>query len=118
VTFSEIERLSSWANGQEKFALGIEDPDIFLFKVDLDMVLLQLADSGKAVYRIPGEAAHRLGDDEVDATGEGIGNHLFETVPMAGIGRRNALVRRPTQIPTPGCSGCSEFNNQFAPRNL
>ena len=56
-------------------------------------MLLQLADGGQAVHRIPGKAAHRLGDDEVYLPGEGVGNHLIETDPALCVRAGNALVR-------------------------
>lgn len=80
-------------DGNEQFALAVEGPDVFLFKVDLHAMLLQLADGGQAVHRVSGKAAHRLGDDEVYFPGEGIGDHLIETSPALCIRARNALIR-------------------------
>ena len=80
-------------DGNEQFTLGIEGPDVLLLEVDLHVMLLQLADGGQAVHRVSGKAAHRLGDDEVDFPGEGIGDHLIETSPALCIRARNALIR-------------------------
>ena len=56
-------------------------------------MLLQLADGGQAVHGVAGKAAHRLGDDEVDFPGEGIGDHLIETSPALCVRAGNALIR-------------------------
>ena len=57
-------------DGDEQFAFAVEGPDIFLFKVALDAVFLELADGRKAVHGVPSESADRLGDDQVDLSGE------------------------------------------------
>ena len=48
-------------DGDEQLPLGIECPDIFLFKIALTAFLLQFPDSGKAVHGIPCEAGYALG---------------------------------------------------------
>ena len=40
-------------------------PNVFLLKIDLYALFLQIAHRGQAVHCIPGEAADGLGDDEV-----------------------------------------------------
>lgn len=48
-------------------------------------MLLQVPDRGQAVNRIASETADRLGDDQIDLSGERVGDHLIE--PLAPAGR-------------------------------
>ena len=52
-------------DGDEQLALGIEGLGVFLFKVDLRAVLLELADGGKVVHCVSGETAEAFRDDQV-----------------------------------------------------
>ena len=79
-------------DSDEQLALAVKGPDVLLLEVDLHAMLLQLADGGQAVHRVPGKAAHRLGDDEVYLPGEGIGDHLIETRPSLCVRAGNALI--------------------------
>ena len=56
-------------------------------------MLFQLSDRHEAVHRIAGEAADRLGHDQIDLPGKGILDHLIESFPVAGIGSADAFVR-------------------------
>ena len=65
-------------------ALAVKCPDVLLFKIALDAVFLELADGGQAVHRVPGKPADALGHDEVDASGQGVRDHLVEALAMPG----------------------------------
>lgn len=60
-------------DGQQKLAFAVERPDVLFLEIDLNAMLLQLADGGEAVDRVAGETADRLCDDQVDLPGEGVG---------------------------------------------
>ena len=80
-------------DGDEQLALGIEGPDVLLLKITLAAVLLQLPYGGKAVDRVPCEPRHALGDDEVDAAGEGVLHHLVKAAAVPCGGCTDPLIR-------------------------
>lgn len=47
-------------DGQKKFTLSIECPDILLLEIDLCAVFFQLPYGRKAVHRVPGKSADAL----------------------------------------------------------
>ena len=79
-------------NGEEKLALGVEGPYIFLFKENLDAFFFELSDRKQAVNRVSCETADRLCYDEVDLTVQGCFNHLVKAITAFGTRSRNALV--------------------------
>ena len=79
-------------NGEEKLALGVESPYVFLFKENLDTFFFELSDRKQAVNRVSCETADGLCYDEVDLTVQGGFNHLVKAVTAFGTRSRNALV--------------------------
>ena len=79
-------------NGNQQFALTVKGVNVFFFKENLHMMLLQLTDGDQAVDRISGKSADRLGDDEVDFPGEGICDHLIENLAAFGVRAGNTLI--------------------------
>ena len=77
---------------QQQFALGIKGPYPFFFKIDLDAVLFQLPDGRQAVYGIPGEAADRLCDNQVDLPGQGVLDHAVKPIPLFRIAAGDPFV--------------------------
>jgi hypothetical protein len=69
-------------DSDEEFALGIERPDVFLFEINLDTLVLELAYRCQAVHGISGKAADRFRDDEVDFPFHGIPDHPLETIAI------------------------------------
>ena len=47
-------------DGDQKFALGIHRPDVFLLKINLRPAILQLPNGSQAVHSVPSEAADGL----------------------------------------------------------
>lgn len=94
-------------DGQQKFAFAVERPDVLFLEIDLNAMLLQLADGGEAVDRVAGEMADRLCDDQVDLPGEGVGHHAFEALTLFGVRPGDALV---------GC--CTKRTNKFMPYRI
>ena len=78
---------------QHQFALAVEGPDVFLFKVDLNTLVLQPADGGQAVDRVSGKTADGLGDDEVNLPVERIIHHVLEALAFAGVAAGLSFVR-------------------------
>ena len=74
-------------DGDQQFALAVQGVDIFLFKIDLHALLLQLADGHQAVYGVPGKPADGFRHDEVDFPIERIPYHLVETLALFGVHR-------------------------------
>lgn len=56
-------------------------------------MLFQLPDGGQAVHGIAGKATDRLGDDEIDMSGQGISDHFIEAIPVRRIRSADALIR-------------------------
>lgn len=79
-------------DGDEEFALGIKRPDIFLLEIYLDALVLELAYRRQAVHGVSGETADRFRDDEVDFPIHGIPDHALETIPVPGVGSRDAFI--------------------------
>ena len=79
-------------NGQHQLAFAIKGVDVLLLEVYFDAIVLQFPDRGQAVHGIPGEAAHRLGDDQVDLPGKRVRDHFIETLSVLRAGARDALV--------------------------
>ena len=77
---------------QQKFTLAVEGPDVFFFKIDLDVVLLEFPDGSQAIDCVSGKAADRLRDNQVDLAIKGICNHLLELLTLFGIGAGDAFV--------------------------
>ena len=48
-------------DGDQQLPFGVKCPDIFLFKIALAALFLQLPDGGKAVHGVPCEAGDALG---------------------------------------------------------
>ena len=87
-------------DGDEQLALGIEGPDVFLLKVHLDAVILELPDGCQAVDRIPGETADGFRNDEVDFARQRVPDHRIEPFTMFRIRRRDTFVRvHPCELP-------------------
>ena len=85
---------------QQKFTLAVEGPDVFFFKIDLDVVLLEFPDGSQAIDCVSGKAADRLRDNQVDLAVKGICNHLPELLTLFGIGAGDAFVRiYPDELP-------------------
>ena len=55
-------------------------------------MLFQLSDRHEAVHRIAGEAADRLGHDQIDLSGKGIFDHFIETVPVTSVCSADAFI--------------------------
>ena len=69
----------------DQVTLAVKGPDVFLFKIRLNALVLQLADGGQAVDCVSGKAADGLGDDEIYFPVEGIVHHVLEALALAGI---------------------------------
>ena len=96
MTFSEIERLSSGQgghDGDQHFALAVEGIDVFFFKIDLNIMLLEGADIGEGIDRAS-QTGNGLCNDEVDFPGEGILYHLIKTRTVLGVRTADAFVRK------------------------
>ena len=78
---------------QHQLALAVEGPDVLLLKVNLDALVLELADGGQAVDGVAGEAGDALGDNQVDLPVERIVYHALEALAPAGVAAGFALVR-------------------------
>lgn len=99
-----MDRDSSWRqrghDRQQKLTLAVEGPDVFFFKIDLDVVLLEFPDGSQAIDCVSGKAADRLRDNQVDLAVKGICNHLPELLTLFGIGAGDAFVRiYPDELP-------------------
>ena len=70
---------------QHQLTLAVKGPDVFLFKIRLNALVLQLADGGQAVDCVSGKAADGLGDDEIYFPVKGIAHHVLEALALAGI---------------------------------
>jgi len=79
-------------DGNQQLALGIQRPDVFFLKVDLHTFFLEIAYGGQAVDRVAGKAADRLGDNQIDLTIKGVGDHAFEAHALFGVRACYALV--------------------------
>ncbi len=79
-------------DGDEQLALAVESPDVLLLEIALDAFLLELPDGRQAVHGVAGEAADALGDDEVDLSGQSVGDHPLEALAALGGCARDALV--------------------------
>ncbi len=79
-------------DGNERFALAVEGPDVFFLEVALRAMLLQLTDRGQGVHRVVGKAADRFRYDEIDLACQCIGNHLLEAFAVLGAGAGNAFI--------------------------
>ena len=77
---------------QQHLALAVQRVDVLLLEIDLHVMLLQLADGGQGVHRIPGEAGNRLGDDQVDLARQRILNHAVKALAFLRAGAGDALV--------------------------
>lgn len=55
------------------------------FQINLRAMILELADGGKAVDGVAGEAGNALRNDKVDLPRRGVGYHPVEALPMSGV---------------------------------
>lgn len=69
----------------EQLALGVERPYPLFFKINLRAMILELADGGKAVDGVAGEAGNALRNDKVDLPRRGVGYHPVEALPVSGV---------------------------------
>ena len=60
---------------------------VFLLEIHTDwrVVVLQRLDPHDTVHEVPGEAAHRLRDDEVDFSVHGVRHELLKALPVFRI---------------------------------
>ena len=79
-------------DGDQQLAFAVEGVDSLFFKVHLGPVFLQLPDGGEAVHGISGKAAHRLGHNQIDASGQRVLDHSVEALAASGAHGGDALV--------------------------
>ena len=79
-------------DNDEKFTLTVQRPDVLFFKVYLDAFLFQFPNRCDTVDRVPGEAADRLCNDEVDFACQRIRHHALEALAVLRVGAGDALV--------------------------
>lgn len=79
-------------DGDEQFPFGVEGHDVFFLEEALTAGLLQLSDGGQAVHGVSRKAAHTLGHNQVDFSGQGIPDHAVEAVPALGVDGADALI--------------------------
>ena len=79
-------------DSNEQFALAVQCPDIFLFKINLYPFFLQLTDGSKAVNCIACKAADRFCDDKVYFSVQSILHHAVEAVTVLGVSAGYALI--------------------------
>ena len=79
-------------DSQQQLALGIESPDVFFLEINLGAVFFQLPDGGQGNDSVPGKAADRLRDDQIDLPGQRIRDHPFEAFAFLGVGAGDAFV--------------------------
>lgn len=80
-------------NRKEHLALSIQRVYGLLFKIDRDILVLELPDVLQAVESVSGKSADGLGDDHVDVSGHAFVNHAVELVTLFGVGTGDAVVR-------------------------
>ena len=87
-------------DGDEKLALGVQRPDVFLLEINLHALVLQLPDRCQGIDRVAGKAANGLCDDEVDFPRQRVLDHAVETVAVLCVRRRDTLIRiHPHELP-------------------
>lgn len=70
-----------WHNGKQQFAIAVEYPYVLFFKINPDVLILQLANCNKAVYRISSKTAHWFYNNKVYFTDKRIGNNFIKSIP-------------------------------------
>ena len=76
----------------EKFAFAVHGIDIFLFKEHLYIGGFQLANGVQGVHGIPGEPEDGFGHNQINVSGQCIGDHPVECLPAVDGGAGNTLV--------------------------
>ena len=76
----------------KQFTLAIKGENIFLLKINLRAVFLELSHGGKAVYCISRKTTDGLCNNKVNFTVQGILHHLIEPITVFGIRGRDAFV--------------------------
>lgn len=65
---------------------------VLFLEIDFNALSLQLARHGQAVHRVSGDAAHALGDDQIDLTVQRFRDHIFEALTVFGVGSSDSFV--------------------------
>ena len=78
----------------QDFSLGVHGVDGFLFKIDRNVLILELTDVFQAVQRITGKPADGLGNNHVDVPGHAFVNHAVELRALFRIGAGDTVVRK------------------------
>lgn len=80
-------------DGQDKFRLRVEGPEVFLLEKALDAVVFELPHVFEGIDRVPGESRYRFRDDEVYFAVEGIRYHLVEACSFLRVCSTDPLIR-------------------------
>ena len=78
----------------QDLALGVHGVDRLFFKIDRNVLFLELADVLQAIQRIAGKPADGLGDNHVDVPGHAFVNHAVELRALFRIGAGDAIISR------------------------
>ena len=79
-------------DGNEQLSFAIQRVDALFLEVNCNAAILQFADGGQGVDRVPGEAGDGLCKDQVDLPVKGILDHAVETFAAFCVGAGDALV--------------------------
>ncbi|MDY6320961.1 MAG: hypothetical protein SPL44_08150, partial [Bacteroidales bacterium] len=79
-------------DGDQELSFAVEGPDVFLFKVALDSLVLEVSDGSQGIDRVPGKSADRLCDDQVNLSGEGVLDHGLESGSLSDAGAGDSFV--------------------------
>lgn len=71
---------------KENLSLSVQRVYGLLFKIDRDVLVLELPDVLEAVEGVSGKSADGLGDDHVDVPGHALVDHAVKFIPLFGIG--------------------------------
>ena len=80
-------------DGEHNLAFGIKRVDSFLFKINGDVLILELSDVVKAVKGITGKTADRLGYHHVNLAIHAVIYEPVKLLSLFGIGAGNAVIR-------------------------
>ena len=79
---------------KEHLSLSVQRVYGLFFKIDRDVLVLELLDVLEAVESVSGKSADGLGDDHVDVPGHALVDHAIELVTLFGVGAGDAVIRK------------------------
>lgn len=79
----------------------IHGADVFFFEDYFYADSFEIADSLQSIYRVSGEAADGLGEDEVNLSSFSVGGHRPKAIALFGISAEDAFIGINTsKVPT------------------